>query len=440
MKKEMFERLIGRAAQTRTGKRITEVLDLIAADKLRRRARDSVRQLRSTPWLVVCTTTGARGDLGKLLWQPPGASTNILTDAFTYAQEATAKYIGFRPAKFVTDEVACHMATTAYYEGRRLAVERGKNENDVMGVGMTSAVTTDRERRGADEVIVAVRTRDSLWTGRVLLKKPANFARDAEDHRAVQGELADLITLNAILYVAHIQQVPLSLAWVEHAENDAVFPSGEESSYVLLLKRTSLWRGPDQTPIYGKVIMPDGSMCDIKDLDPAKWIVFPGSFDPVTYAHDEMAKAIERTTGKRVLFQITKAHPVKSVTDQNMVDRAGQFLYRWPIVLLEGDGLFTQKAERFPGMEMLVGADVVNDRMFDAGFYGGDDAMDAAFERMRSLGTVFHVNGRVCGDRRYRELADIRIASRFAGMFRPFSHRNDVSSSERRAAGAKVSS
>ncbi|NBS41823.1 hypothetical protein EBS80_04175, partial [bacterium] len=59
---------------------------LLEEDDRRHAARACVRKLRDTPWLIYCVTTGARGDLAKLLWQPAGASNNVLADRFTYAQ------------------------------------------------------------------------------------------------------------------------------------------------------------------------------------------------------------------------------------------------------------------------------------------------------------------------------------------------------------------
>ena len=136
------------------------------------------------------------------------------------------------------------------------------------------------------------------------------------------------------------------------------------------------------------------------------------------------------------MFQISLAHPVKKLTREDLIARAAQMRYRWPVVLLEGAGLYVEKAEAFPGMEMLIGADVV-ESLFDESHYGGYDKMVAAMDRVRALGTTFHVNGREVHGR-YKELADIPVPGKYAGLFRPMSLRYDVSSSARRAAGAKV--
>lgn len=433
MLNELKNRAMRRLAQTTVGRRVTEIAEVLATHRLHTEARAAVRQLRDTPWLIYGITTGACGELVPMLWQPAGASANVLANRFSYAEQETEEFLGFKPEKFVSLDTACYMATAAYYQGRKLAVKRGKNEGHVMGVAMTSAVTTGRERKGADQAIIAVRTRTGLWTVTVLMKKPENFASDAEAHRIQQGNLADLLTLNAILAVAELRQVPLPVDRIERSEElDA-------ESGTLRPTQVSLWSGSDKTrPMYGKVIMPDGSTREISSLDPKEWIIFSGSFNPVTYAHDEMAREIERATGKRVIFQITKAHPEKQVTDQDMIDRAGQFLYRWPVVLLEEHGLYVDKAELFPGFEFLIGADVVVERLFDQKYYDGYLGMMAAMQRLLDLKVVFHVNGRKCADGHYKELTDLPIPARFASMFRAFSRRNDVSSSERRAAGANV--
>ena len=404
---------------------------LIVRHELQKSARACVRELRGTPWLIYAITTGARGDLGKLLWQPAGASQNVLSDRFSYAQQETVELLGFEPEKFVSRETACFMATAAFYQGRKLAVKRGLLEDHVMGIGMTAAVTTGRERRGADQVMIAIRTHAGLWTVEVVLKKPDHFEEEAEEYRIAQGEFADLLTLNAILATAGVRQVPLAMDRVER--------SAEMRGDGMLVPTRVPLAADDGSgrPVYGRVIMPDGTLVEIASLDPKEWILFPGSFDPITYAHDEMARALQRATGKKVLFQITRAHPTKIVTDEDMLRRSKQFRYRWPVVLLEDRGLYVEKAELFRRFEMLVGADVV-ESLFDQRYYGGYEEMMAAMDRLQGYGTVFHVNGRICRDGRYKELGKVSMPSVFAPMFRAFSHRNDVSSSNRRAAGATV--
>ncbi len=408
-----------------------EVEVLIQNELVRREAVSLVRCLRKTPWLLYVVTTGATGDLGKVLWQPAGASRTILADRFTYAEQETAEFLGFKPEKAVSVDTACYLATAAYFQGRKLAVWRGKLEDDVMGVGMTCAVTTDYDRRGADQVIVAIRTHEGLFTVSAMLHKAGT--EDPEAYRVEQGNFADLITLNAILAVAGIsQQVTLPATRVVRSDemdrNDFLTPTRVPFAAC---------ENVDRLP-YGKVIMPDGTMVDPATFNPSEWILFPGSFNPITYAHDEIARCIQRATGKRVLFQITRRHPNKPVTDRDMAERAEQFRYGWPVILLEGAGLYVEKARLFPGMEMLVGADAVLE-MLDPRHYDGRGGLEAALGEMDRLRTGFHVNGRTCPqDGIYREADLLPVQPRFAGMFHPFSLRYDVSSSDRRAAGATV--
>lgn len=398
-------------------------------------ARARVRALRDTPWLIYAITTGARGDLGKWLWQPSGASRNVLSDRFSYAQEETAEILGYRSDPFVSTEVACRLATASFYQGRKIAVLRGLDLENVMGIGMTSAVTTDRDRRGSDRVIVAVRTRDGTFIVDAILQKTANRAVDGEEYRVMQGELADLVTLNAILAVAKIPQVPL--------------PRGRIATCAELRRRDRVLvpapvkiRTWDPEESFGRIHWPDGRVEGTPD--PSKHILFPGSFRKLTYAHDDMARMLEATTGRRVVFQISQGHPDKGgVPMDEMFRRAEQFDFRWPVILLRGDGLYVEKAERFPGVEMLVGADVAM-KLFEPVYYRKSRAaMMRAMRRLEELGTVFHVNGRECADGVYRELSDIPMPlRRHREMFRPFSMRMNVSATAviaaHRAAGAAV--
>ena len=61
------DRLIRRVSNTAAARSVVHVLGLIADDQTRQRARDAVRAMRKTPWLVCAVTTGACGDLTSML-------------------------------------------------------------------------------------------------------------------------------------------------------------------------------------------------------------------------------------------------------------------------------------------------------------------------------------------------------------------------------------
>lgn len=405
---------------------------LVEEDRRRQRARACVERLRGTSHMINLITTGAAGDLIPTLWGPPGASDNMLTGTFSYAKESTDDLVGGKADGYANTRTARLLATEAYFRGAELAARRGRLETDVVGVAMSAAVTTGRVLKGDDRVHIALRTSRRLWHADVVLDKPHDHAAEATARRLEEGSIADLLTLNATLAVLGLPQVDLPQ---EGMESEQFLPGGNLGW--LMPQEIELPRHYVRDP-FDKVLWPDGTVTGLDALSAEKHVLFPASINPLTYAHDHMARAIRKPTGRTAVFQLSLAHPNKVVTPEELVARAAQLMFRHPVVLLREHGLYVEKAELFPGMPMMIGADAVME-MMEERHYGGYLGLVAALKRMAQLGTEFHVNGRLCPqDGIYRECDDLKIPMRYGGMFHPFTERLDVSSSARRAAGVAV--
>jgi len=412
---------------------------------------EAVTALRKTGKQIFLVTTGSTGGLLEVLWGPLHASNQLLGHRFCYAQEELEQFLGFKPKKFCSEETAAHMAAHAYWHGMELAVRRGISVPDMIGVGMTSSVSSDRHHRGDERVCIAVRTREHFFKFEATFEKCAEDAslEDRYFARIKQSQLADMMTLNVILEAAGCKQilfsrnglhqgdfapepgiggVTLNVSEWANTENRIRMDAGEtaEQQTELALVNPS---------IYGRLYQ-----CELlidhdhaAGVDRSNVVLMSGSYNPLHHGHLKLARTIEEMTGKRVVFEITNTHPDKGrIPDAEMMRRADQFLKFAPVLLTDNAPLFIDKARRYPGVPMVIGADVMQG-ILDTRHYGGRlknlfDVLDE-FDR---LGTVFYVNGRYVNEL-FLTRDDVAVPKKYEHLFLAVSGRVDISSSELRA-------
>lgn len=418
--------------------------------------------LRQTGKQIFLLTTGSTGGLVEALWQPFHASNQLMGHHFCYAQEDLVKLLGFTPKKFCSEETAAQMAAHAYWHGVELAIRRGIAVPDMIGVGMTSAVSSDRHHRGEERVCIAVRTRERF------LKFEATFEKCAEDAssderflaRLEQSQLADVMTLNVMLSAAGLDQISFpkkcarSLDFIDFADDrivEQLVPSSWANMFDCMRMDVGAAGGwvkgcdtaTDQRieaalanpPIYGRVRWNDSVDHEGSDLkrDLSNAVLFPGSFHPLHHGHLKLARTIEEMTGRRVVFEITNTHPDKGrIPDEEMMHRADQFLMFAPVLLTDNAPLFIDKARRYPDVPMVIGADVMQSLLNVRYYENSLKKMFEVLEDFRRFGTVFYVSGRdVNGMFLTRD--DVAVPKRYEDLFLAVSGREDISSSALRA-------
>ena len=257
--------------------------------------------------------------------------------------------------------------------------------------------------------------------------KRKNSKKSLVKYREEQGVLTDLVVLNAILWATGIKQIPLS----DVIESDQIQKIDDVS---WILKPDDATHRPEN--LFDHVFLPTGELIPVEAIDPNKYILFPGSFDPLSFAHVEMGQVIEQMTGKKVIYQISQQHPMKAdegIPEEDLRKRFLQFQYRHPVLFLRGDGLYVDKAKKIPGIKILLGADAAK-HLLNPKFYGGDVKRRQMLEGLAEIGSSFLVMGRVdkdTGDFITRD--DLDMPPRFAHVFEGVSSRWDISSTQIRA-------
>src|SRR4051794_2837695 len=99
---------------------------------------------------ALAITGGGSGAIGELL-RIPGGSRLLLEAQVPYDEAALATYLGFSPAQASSAETAAAMARSAMVRASRLA----PGNSDLVGLGATAALVSDRPRRGEHRFHIA---------------------------------------------------------------------------------------------------------------------------------------------------------------------------------------------------------------------------------------------------------------------------------------------
>jgi len=359
---------------------------------------------------ALAITGGGSGAIGELL-RVPGGSRLLIEAQVPYDEQALATFLGFAPAQACSTDTAVAMARTAQARAAVLAPAG----TDLVGLGATAALVSDRPRKGEHRCHIAFASSTSIAHCTCVMSKGR---RD----RAAEEEL---VSRAIILWLAAACGIaapsPRSLL-----DEDEHFAETEVSTVDTI---DQLLAGE----LDRVTIQPDGQM-----MLSAPWpvVLFPGSFNPLHEGHMMLARAAEEHRQQPLAFEISVINvdkpPLASAT---VGHRLTQFAWRSPVVLTRAP-TFLEKARLFPRTTFVIGADTAQ-RLVAPRYYGDDeDRMHVALEEITNSGASFLVAVRIDAAGRVRTLSDISVPWRYANLFTEIPEhrfRLDTSSSEIRA-------
>ena len=368
----------------------------------------AVAAIRSSRTMVALAVTGGGSGVIPRLLTRPGASRTVLEAQVPYARPALTELLGAPPASRCSSETARMLAQAVYGRALRL---RETPHTPVLGLGATAALVTDRERRGAHVVHVAVVDGFQTWEATVGLRKNA---RTRGDEEAI-AELVILCTLADAMGDRRVVEIPL--------ESDETWST---EAAALAHPRDVIARGEQPWATVD-------SSGRVRAGGPSPGAVVPGSFNPHHQGHAALLEAAQRRADGHAAYEISIANvdkPMLSATDLDA--RLAQFRGRAPVVLTRA-ATFVAKARLLPGTAFAVGADTAA-RILEPRYYGGAEAFARAMTELRELGARFHVAERRVGDVRLR-LDDLRLPPSAADLFQAIPSAEvgvDISSTELR--------
>ncbi|MDP6348809.1 MAG: CinA family protein [Chloroflexota bacterium] len=370
-----------------------------------------IRRLHDSPARLVIAVTGGGVGLLAALTSVPGASRTLLGAAVPYSAAALRRYIGGEPEGACSARTASDMALAALARASEFAPEA---DRDLLGVGITCGLATDRERRGENRCFVAVVGRGGeLHRGLTLTKG----ARSRTEEERVASDLA----LATILRMAGIDGGP-EPELLEGERVAATTPGVEYRMARLADGRL------DRVALNGAGELVGGE-------NPSALLA--GSYNPLHAGHRALLAAAGHEVGVAVTAEISIENVDKPLLDaEEVLRRVGQFAADDRVFVTRA-ATFREKAWLFPGVTFVIGVDTA-ERLVAAQYYGDNEVeMRAALSEIRAAGCRFLVAGRVDGAGRFGTLADVAIPAEFAPLFGELPEarfRADVSSSEIRDA------
>jgi hypothetical protein len=361
---------------------------------------------------ALAITGGGSGAIGELL-RVPGGSRLLIEAQVPYDMQALASYLGFPPAQASSADTAIAMARAA----RARAAALVPADINLVGLGATAALVSDRPRRGEHRFHVATATGDGIahCTG-VLAKGRRN--RAAEE---------DLVSRAIVLWLAHTCGVtaPSPRTLLDPDEQFAETATTTVDTIGRLLTGE----------VNRVTAQPDGQLSLSAPL-PA--VLLPGSFNPMHEGHISLARTAEELRQQPVSFEISVTNVDKPpLASETIRHRLTQFAWKAPVELTRAP-TFLEKSRLFPNATFVIGADTA-ERLFAPRYYGDDeDRMHAALEEIAGSGASFLVAVRLDAAGRVLALKDILVPPRYVDLFTEIPEhrfRADISSSKIRARG-----
>jgi hypothetical protein len=356
---------------------------------------------------ALAITGGGSGAIGELL-RVPGGSRLLIEAQVPYDTMALAAFLGFAPAQACSADTAIAMARSVRARATRLVPA----DTDLVGLGATAALVSDRPRKGEHRFHIAFANSAGIAHCTGVMAKG----------RRDRGAEEDLVSRAIVLWLAHACGIaapsPHSLLDADEHFEGTVVATVDPIDQLLAGEVDRVTAQPD-----GQIMV----------SAPRPLVLLPGSFNPLHSGHVLLARVAEELRQQPVAFEISVTNVDKPPLTGNTVrHRLAQFAWKSPVELTRAP-TFVEKSRLFPRATFVIGADTAQ-RLVAPKYYGDDEIqMHIALEEITNSGCSFLVAVRIDAAGRVLGLSDIPVPRRYADLFSEIPEhrfRVDTSSSE----------
>jgi len=377
-----------------------------------------VRAIHASDLRLVLAITGGGSQAIADLLTVPGGSRTLIEAIVPYSPESLTAWLGSPPEHYCAPRTARAMAMTAFQRAHKLRERSGSPTAQVehlLGVGCTASLASDRPKRGAHRVHMALQSLEHTTTSSLELQKDART-------RAEEERLIASLVLNSLAAEAGVaERLPLGLL-VRETITTIRDTATQPWQALVVGNCTNLVRhepATDEAPI---------------ETPRPGLVLFSGAFNPLHDGHRRMAAVAAKLLGRAVEFEISIENVDKPRLDYTeMASRLAQFPDA-PLWFTRA-ATFVEKSKLFAQATFVVGVDTVQ-RINDSKYYGNNqNSRDCAISEIAKRGCRFLVFGRADDQHGFRTLSDLQLTRPLAEICQevPEQHfRADISSTELR--------
>lgn len=321
--------------------------------------REKVRQIHRSGVSLAVLATGGGFEILTELTAVPGASAVLVDASVPYSKRALAGQVVVEPSKIVDGkkvggavcrETAILMAHAAWTRAAQLCPEKS-----AVGLAVTCQLASEKPHRSGDYAWIAAQSGvsgENVFTFRVAFKNIPGQV-DARQRQSTMVGMAALWLLAGFIATPRMKDLGGDFyEWM----GSRIWQIVEFSAGPVCAPPVD-WPHAGPSAKRGITYGMDGAIRPIEWLSPTEHYIIGGRFSPVRWGHFALKQYLDRVTGKRGVFNLTRNHPKKGrLPDETIAALLSACAGKVDVLVDEDTQFYAEKA-RLWGCDLAMGLD-----------------------------------------------------------------------------------